>query len=136
MCTQMDPKVGRLDGSDLRLSGLTLMRTTLVSHSGDLPNPRPAPHTRRPSQSQADDHSCPASLAVFQQIDIDEFAPPGESPQIRAFGVTQAGHSVMMHVSGFLPYFYIAAPRGLTTPELGAFRDHLNVSRNNSSDTD
>jgi len=34
----------------------------------------------------------------------------------------------MMHVSGFLPYFYVAAPKGFTTPDCGALRDHLNVS--------
>lgn len=39
----------------------------------------------------------------------------------------QAGHSVLMHVTQFLPYFYIPVPRGFTNDDVDAFRDHLDV---------
>ncbi|KDE07836.1 hypothetical protein MVLG_01930 [Microbotryum lychnidis-dioicae p1A1 Lamole] len=49
---------------------------------------------------------------IFQQIELEEHVVPGTVPQIRAFGVTQAGHFVLLHITGFMPYFWIAAPKG------------------------
>ena len=40
----------------------------------------------------------------------------------------QDGNSVMAFVTDFLPYFYIAAPRGFTTDDLIPFKSYLNVS--------
>lgn len=34
----------------------------------------------------------------------------------------------MMHVNGFLPYFYVAAPFGFLTPDCTALKDCINVS--------
>ncbi|GAA5899920.1 hypothetical protein JCM6882_007002 [Rhodosporidiobolus microsporus] len=65
---------------------------------------------------------------VFQQIDIEEHSAPGAGPTIRAFGVTQAGHSVLLHVKGFLPYFWVAAPRGFTNADCVPLLEHLNTS--------
>ncbi|KAH9517744.1 DNA polymerase delta catalytic subunit [Dermatophagoides farinae] len=58
---------------------------------------------------------------IFQQIDIDyyigEARPdmPGPSqgpmPIMRMFGVTSDGISIMAHVHGFAPYFYVLAPK-------------------------
>ena len=30
-----------------------------------------------------------------------------ESPILRMYGVTENGHSVMVHIHNFLPYFYV-----------------------------
>ncbi|KAH6561006.1 hypothetical protein BASA62_010170 [Batrachochytrium salamandrivorans] len=64
---------------------------------------------------------------VFQQIEIDEYVgrTPStllskqhsldisqESSLLRMFGITETGHSVVCHVHGFSPYFYVAAPQG------------------------
>ncbi|GAA5828493.1 hypothetical protein JCM5353_002695 [Sporobolomyces roseus] len=70
---------------------------------------------------------------VFQQIDIEEYIPPGAGPQIRAFGVTQAGHSVLLHVKGFLPYFWVAAPKGFTNSDCAPLFEHLNANHFNGT---
>ncbi|CEL61853.1 DNA polymerase delta subunit 1 [Rhizoctonia solani AG-1 IB] len=62
---------------------------------------------------------------TFQQIDVDMF--PGATGMVFGlFGVTSEGHSVLAHVTHFLPYFYIAMPRGYDPNEAHAFMDHLN----------
>ncbi|GAA5967568.1 hypothetical protein JCM21900_003343, partial [Sporobolomyces salmonicolor] len=70
---------------------------------------------------------------VFQQIDLEEHSPPGSGPQIRAFGVTEAGHSVLMHVRGFLPYFWVAAPRGFVNADCVPLLEHLNAAHFNGT---
>ena len=40
----------------------------------------------------------------------------------------QNGNSVMALITGFLPYFYIGAPRGFTEDDMDSFKSHLNVS--------
>lgn len=92
------------------------------------------------------------AFSVFQQIDIEEHVPSGKGPQIRAFGVTQvwgfarqsrvatsglaltcsarllqAGHSVLLHITGFLPYFWVAAPKDFTKADCQPLLEHLNV---------
>ena len=82
---------------------------------------------------------------VFQQIDVEE-NPDHNGASLRMFGVTdvslspyssnssltivcsQDGHSVLMHVLDFLPYFYVAAPRGFLNTDTQTFREYLNVS--------
>lgn len=39
----------------------------------------------------------------------------------------QEGHSVLMNVTHFDPYFYIPCPRGFTSNDLEPFKNHLNV---------
>jgi len=63
------------------------------------------------------------------------------APSIRLFGVTdvfdppmyhsneKAGNSVMCHVTGFLPYFYIPAPIGFQRTQLQPFQVALEVLR-------
>ena len=40
----------------------------------------------------------------------------------------QAGNSVLAHITDFLPYFYVAQPRGFLREDLDPFREYLNVS--------
>ncbi len=57
---------------------------------------------------------------IFQQIEMDHYligetVEKDESfnsqvPVIRLYGVTIGKHSVLCHIHGFLPYFYIKAP--------------------------
>ncbi|KAH8093299.1 DNA polymerase family B-domain-containing protein [Cristinia sonorae] len=62
---------------------------------------------------------------IFQQIDVED-ADAGNVPVIRMFGVTEDGHSVLAHVTDFLPYFYIPVPRGLLEADLPHFISYLN----------
>ncbi|TIC02451.1 ARM repeat-containing protein [Wallemia mellicola] len=69
---------------------------------------------------------------IFQQIDLEEASIPGAEPFIRMHGVTQDGYSVMANVTGFLPYLYIAAPRGFTKEECEGFSGYLNATFGNN----
>ncbi|KAH7957913.1 hypothetical protein HPB51_028101 [Rhipicephalus microplus] len=72
----------------------------------------------------------------FQQLDLDHYlgeplpGMPGMSrgpiPIVRMFGVTDDGHSVLCHVHGFLPYFYVEAPPNFRKEHCWAFREALN----------
>ncbi|KAG9037465.1 DNA-directed DNA polymerase delta [Tulasnella sp. JGI-2019a] len=63
---------------------------------------------------------------IFQQTDIEEMQSSGNVLELRLYGVTEAGHSVLAHVTNFLPYFYIPTPRGFTDDDLSSFRDTIN----------
>jgi DNA polymerase delta subunit 1 len=84
---------------------------------------------------------------VFQQIDVEESTDAGTGAiGLRIYGVTevgssccyqqytlfmskfQTGYSVLLNVTDFLPYFYIAVPRGFGRGDLESFRSDLNVS--------
>ena len=44
------------------------------------------------------------------------------------YGITEAGHSVMMHIHNFLPYLYVEVNDKLTLGEndLNTIKDHIN----------
>lgn len=73
---------------------------------------------------------------IFQQIDIDFYIgkaradmpgpPKGEMPIMRVFGVTEAGHSVMAHIHGFSPYFYVLAPPNFAVSKCQNLLERLN----------
>lgn len=46
-------------------------------------------------------------------------------PIIRIYGVTNDGHSVMAHVHGVSPYFYVKAPPGFSASALLRFQAAL-----------
>ncbi|KAL5492332.1 POL3 [Sanghuangporus weigelae] len=62
---------------------------------------------------------------VFQQIDVEP-ATDVTGTHLRMFGVTQDGNSVLARIHGFLPYFFVPAPRGFTENDLSSFCDELN----------
>ncbi|KAI5808354.1 DNA polymerase delta subunit [Pyronema omphalodes] len=63
---------------------------------------------------------------LFQQIDVEEGNLNGKTA-IRLFGVTEAGHSVLLHVTDFLHYLYVAAPVGFNQEHTTPFRDFLDA---------
>ncbi|CAL1535781.1 unnamed protein product [Lymnaea stagnalis] len=74
---------------------------------------------------------------AFQQIDLDFYigthvkgmpgATVGPTPIIRMYGITMEGNSVMAHIHGFTPYFYIPAQNGFRKEDCGKFRDTLDA---------
>ncbi|KAJ6164878.1 DNA polymerase delta catalytic subunit [Penicillium chermesinum] len=61
----------------------------------------------------------------FQQIDAEEGRLPGDKMAVRLFGVTEAGQSVLLHVTGFQHYLYIAAPVGFTKEDCQPYKAFL-----------
>lgn len=61
----------------------------------------------------------------FQQIEAEEGALHGGKTTIKLFGVTEAGHSVLLHVTDFLHYLYIAAPISFTPNDCEGFKAFL-----------
>lgn len=47
---------------------------------------------------------------------------------MRLFGLTKNGNSVLLHVHGFKPYFYVAAPKDFMSEDCRSLKDNLNVS--------
>ncbi|KAJ6184037.1 hypothetical protein N7519_005338 [Penicillium mononematosum] len=70
------------------------------------------------SQFEEEDNIC------FQQIDAEEATLMGK-PAIRLFGVTEAGQSVCLHVTGFEHYLYIAAPVSFTKADCDTYKHFL-----------
>eukprot|EP01084_Bolivina_argentea_P230674 389141_1 len=70
---------------------------------------------------------------VFMLVEIDSimmFVPGGgrtEAPALRLYGVTEAGHSALVFVHGFLPYFYVAVWDGVTSREISDFTAALDT---------
>ncbi|PPQ66648.1 hypothetical protein CVT26_009402 [Gymnopilus dilepis] len=63
---------------------------------------------------------------VFQQIDVETASNSDGTIILRMFGVTQDGNSVLATITDYLPYFYVAVPRGFTNDDLEPFRRYLN----------
>ncbi|KAI5867309.1 DNA polymerase family B-domain-containing protein [Durotheca rogersii] len=62
---------------------------------------------------------------IFQQIEVEEGTLHGGQATIKLFGVTENGHSVMLHVTDFKHYLYIAAPISFTPDLCEPFRAYL-----------
>ncbi|KAI0313537.1 DNA polymerase family B-domain-containing protein [Amylostereum chailletii] len=64
---------------------------------------------------------------LFQQTDVEEAVDGGSGVvQLRMFGVTELGHSIMALITDFLPYFYIPVPRGFENSDVYPFMNYLN----------
>lgn len=82
---------------------------------------------------------------IFQQMDIDHyeslkrdgFMGPDASlvPVMRMFGVTRDGHSILCHIHGFHPYFYVYTSKKPDINKLNQFRDALDDKCKQKSNT-
>lgn len=64
---------------------------------------------------------------VFQQIEAEEGYLSGGRPTVKLFGVTENGHSVMLHVTDFKHYLYVAAPVSFTPKDCESFKAYLDT---------
>lgn len=73
--------------------------------------------------------------SVFQQLEMDYTVgestnAKSSSPIIHIYGLTREGHSVLVHVRGVLPYFYVPAPHSpFDENDCESFRLALNARR-------
>ena len=50
----------------------------------------------------------------------------GQVPMLRLYGVTEQGHSCLVHVHGYEPYFFVKAPEGMTEDKCQGMAEALN----------
>lgn len=60
----------------------------------------------------------------MQQIEVEDVVIDNEQ-MVRIYGISQRGTSIMVNVSGFLPYIYVPAPNGFTSSHLKEYRSAL-----------
>ncbi|XP_071104876.1 DNA polymerase delta catalytic subunit-like [Haliotis cracherodii] len=116
-----------------------MMDEEAAGGSGDS---RPGPETKasrskwaRPATPDLDPKT---DTVTFQQLDVDNYvgkhlagmpgATQGPVPIIRMYGITQEGNSVMAHIHGFAPYFYVPAQPGFKEKDCGTFKDALDAA--------
>jgi DNA polymerase delta subunit 1 len=61
----------------------------------------------------------------FQQIEAEEGYLHGVKATVKLFGVTEKGNSVMLHVTDFKHYFYVAAPISFQPRDCEPFKAYL-----------
>ena len=66
------------------------------------------------------------SIVVFYSTGAHVAGMPGATtgpvPIVRMYGVTMEGNSVMAHIHGFAPFFYVPAPANFKASDCGVFR--------------
>nr|KMM72103.1 DNA polymerase delta catalytic subunit [Coccidioides posadasii RMSCC 3488] len=72
-----------------------------------------------------DDFDPTRDSLCFQQIEAEEGPFSGDQTAVRLFGVTEAGHSVLLHVTDFKHYLYVAAPVSFTKSDCEPFGAYL-----------
>lgn len=50
----------------------------------------------------------------------------GPVPIVQMYGVTMEGNSVLCHIHGFVPYFFVPAPDKFKDSDCKSFQDALN----------
>ncbi|KAI9873908.1 MAG: DNA-directed DNA polymerase delta [Pleopsidium flavum] len=63
----------------------------------------------------------------FQQIEAEEGSLHGGKTTVKLFGVTETGHSVLLHVTDFLHYLYVAAPVSFAKTDCDGFKTYLDT---------
>ncbi|RLV89888.1 DNA polymerase delta catalytic subunit [Spathaspora sp. JA1] len=64
----------------------------------------------------------------FQQLDAEEYNER-DITSARFFGITEAGHSVLCNVTGFVHYFYVPVPKGFIKDQhMTQFTNYLKVN--------
>lgn len=61
----------------------------------------------------------------FQQIESEEGTLHAGKATVKLFGITEVGHSVMLHVTDFAHYLYVAAPISFQRHDCEPFKSYL-----------
>ncbi|KAK5085171.1 DNA-directed DNA polymerase delta [Lithohypha guttulata] len=61
----------------------------------------------------------------FQSIDIEEGTLHGGKVTLKMFGISETGNSILLHVSGFLHYLYVAAPINFQRQDIDGYKAYL-----------
>ncbi|TVY49061.1 DNA polymerase delta catalytic subunit [Lachnellula occidentalis] len=75
----------------------------------------------RPSLADFNPH---VDKLCFQQIEAEEGTLHGRAA-VKLFGVTETGHSAMLHVTDFLHYLYVPAPISFSPHDCDGFKIYL-----------
>lgn len=78
----------------------------------------------RPSLDDFDERT---DSLCFQQIEAEEGTLHGGRTAVKLFGVTDTGHSVLLHVTDFLHYLYVAAPVSFGKSDCEGFKSYLDA---------
>ncbi|CAM1508366.1 Fc.00g052140.m01.CDS01 [Cosmosporella sp. VM-42] len=62
---------------------------------------------------------------IFQAIEAEEGTLSGGRATVKLFGVTEVGNSVMLHVTDFKHYLYVAAPVSFQPQDCSLFKAYL-----------
>ncbi|KAK5092634.1 DNA-directed DNA polymerase delta [Lithohypha guttulata] len=79
-------------------------------------------HWDRPSLA---DFDAKRDILRFQSIDIEEGTLHGGKVTLKMFGVSETGHSILLHVTDFLHYLYVAAPVNFQRPDVDGYKAYL-----------
>ncbi|KAL9106107.1 MAG: hypothetical protein Q9227_008807 [Pyrenula ochraceoflavens] len=74
-----------------------------------------------------DDFNETRDSLCFQQIEAEEGTLPGGKVAVKLYGVSESGHSVMLHVTDFLHYLYVAAPVSFTQKDCEPYKIWLDA---------
>ncbi|KAF2723727.1 DNA polymerase delta catalytic subunit [Polychaeton citri CBS 116435] len=72
-----------------------------------------------------DDFDSKTDDVTFQAIDFEEGTLHGGRTTVKLYGVTDDGHSVLLHVTDFHHYLYVAAPVSFTKNDCESFKAYL-----------
>ncbi|KAL9124908.1 MAG: hypothetical protein Q9217_005810 [Psora testacea] len=72
-----------------------------------------------------DDFHPDSDNLCFQQIEAEEGTLHGGRTTVKLFGVTETGRSVLLHVTDFLHYLYVAAPISFSPHDCPGFKTYL-----------
>ncbi|KAK4546359.1 DNA-directed DNA polymerase delta [Oleoguttula mirabilis] len=79
-------------------------------------------HWARPG---LDDFNGKTDALCFQQIEAEEGTLHGGRTTVKLFGVTETGYSVLLHVTDFMHYLYVAAPVSFTKNDCEHYKTFL-----------
>ncbi|KAK5034457.1 DNA-directed DNA polymerase delta [Exophiala sideris] len=72
-----------------------------------------------------DDFDAQRDPLQFQQIEIEEGTLHGGKVTLKLFGVSETGHSILIHVTDFLHYLYVAAPVNFQRQDVEGYKAYL-----------